>query len=77
MDPLDFLNLVAKMRFFQSQFIRCRSTWSLEQAKKFEHEVDSQLESISNQLAINSTHEPELLNKVLITINLTHEKNKL
>ena len=54
MEDLEFLTLVARMRFFQGQYYRSRSTFSLNQAKKYEALVDAKLNVISNDLAIEN-----------------------
>jgi len=52
---LDFITMVAKMRFFQNQYIRNRSQWSLDQAKKYENLVDQALDKIDMDMAIGDT----------------------
>ena len=49
---LEFLTLVARMRFFQSQYYRSRSMFSLEQCRKYENLVDAKLDVISSDMAI-------------------------
>jgi len=67
MEPdLDFLTLVARMRFFQGQYYRCRSMFSLEQCRKYERLVDAKLNEISHIMAIEN---PEKLKK-FITITI-------
>jgi len=63
---LDFLTLVARMRFFQGQYFRSRSKWSLDQAKKYEALVDHKLNVYSDQLSI---YEPDQYKK-LITVTI-------
>ena len=49
---LEFLTLVARMRFFQNQYYRSRSMFSLEQCRKYENLVDAKLDVISSDMAI-------------------------
>ena len=52
----DFYLLVARMRFYQQQYIRTRAAFSLEQAKKYEQKVDkhlTSLEPLTETLTIN------------------------
>ena len=50
MDHLEFVTLVARMRFFQNQYIRCRSSFSLTMAKRYENEVDEQINELDKKL---------------------------
>lgn len=55
MEPdLEFITLVARMRFFQGQYFRSRSMFSLEQSKKYENLVDAKLDVISKEMAIDN-----------------------
>lgn len=63
---LDFLTLVARMRFFQSQYFRSRSMFSLEQSRKYESLVDAKLDVISRDMAIT---DPDKHNK-FITVTI-------
>jgi len=66
MEDLEFITLVARMRFFQGQYYRSRSQFSLNQAKKYESLVDAKLDVISKDLAIEN---PEA-HKSLITVKI-------
>ena len=66
MEDMEFLTLVARMRFFQGQYYRSRSQFSLNQAKKYESLVDAKLNVISNELAIENPKE----HKTLITVKI-------
>ena len=54
MDALDFATLVARLRYFQQQYYRSRSAWTLEQCRKYEMLVDQYLETISSELRIEN-----------------------
>ena len=45
MSSPDFMTLVARLRFFQKQYLRTRAAYSLEQVKKLEQKIDSLLET--------------------------------
>jgi hypothetical protein len=70
MDAEQFYTLVARLRYFQQQYFRSRSAWTLEQCKKYESLVDTYLDNISKQMAID---DPEK-HKKLITVTI---KSKL
>lgn len=54
MDCLDFATLVARLRYFQQQYFRSRSAFTLAQCKKYEQLVDAYLDTISEELKIES-----------------------
>lgn len=54
MDCLDFATLVARLRYFQHQYYRSKSAWTLEQCKKYEKLVDAYLDTIGNELRIEN-----------------------
>ena len=66
MEDLEFITLVARMRFFQGQYYRSRSQFSLTQAKKYESLVDAKLDVISKDLAIENPK----AHKSLITVKI-------
>ena len=55
MDCLEFATLVARLRYFQQQYFRSRSAWTLDQCKKYEQLVDNYLDTISDELRIENT----------------------
>jgi hypothetical protein len=63
---LEFLTLVARMRFFQQQYYRSRSIFTLDQCRKYESLVDAKLDVISNEMAI----EDPAAHKSFITITI-------
>jgi hypothetical protein len=54
MDQMELATLVSRLRYFQQQYYRSRSSWTLEQCRKYEKLVDAYLDTLSDKMKIEN-----------------------